>query len=108
MFAVRTSRLAEITQQLLNVTGANNDDVKLYNTAYDGIILISLDEEKTVNVKSIANIDVLILDKIAADEMLDLSKPGGVSSFSSLSRVATDEQYDYFRQLIYNQSSVRR
>ena len=76
-------------------------------TKYGGITILNLDESAVSTLSSIRNIEALLLDELAAAELLQPTAVSNVLSFKSVGGVDEREQYEHLSQLLHIQKATR-
>jgi hypothetical protein len=106
-FAVRTVKSEEVKNQLLSTLELVTEDISVIPTNYAGITLLNLDEMAASSLKSIRNIEAILVDEATATELLQPKPTSEVPSFKSLDGVDKLEQYEHLSQLLHLQKSLR-
>ena len=106
-FAIRASKLDAIKLQLLSPLELEEVNIVAMETKYGGITILNLDESAVSTLRSIRNIEALLLDEETVIELQQPSVSSDSLSFKSLDGLDEREQYDYLNQLLYIQKSMR-
>ena len=105
--AVRASKIDAVKLQLLSLLELEEVNVVAAPSNYAGITILTLDESAISTLRSIRNIEALLLDKVAAAELQQPSAASDALSFKSLDGVDEREQYEHLSQLLHIQKATR-
>jgi len=105
--AVRAAKIDLVKLQLLSLLQLEEVNVVAAQTKYSGITILNVDESSVSTLRSIRNIEALLLDEVAAVELLQPSTASDAPSFKSLYSVNELEQYEHLSQLLHIQQAVR-
>ena len=105
--AVRSSKIDIIKHQLLTSLEVSAEDIVASPTKYGGITILNIDENAISTLRSIRNIEVLLLDEEAAAKLKQSSTADETLSFKSLDGVDELEQYEHLSQLLHIQKATR-
>lgn len=103
--AVRTAKLEPVKVQLLSSLELGREDIAAVPTNYTGIALLILDESVIISLRSIRNIEVIVLDELTAAALLQPERMSEAPLLKSLDGVDASEQYDQLIQLLYTQNA---
>ena len=107
ILAVRTARLDTVKHQLLSLLKLRAEDISAVPTNYSGITLLDLDEKNVSVLRSIRNIEVLLVDEATAAELQHPTKASEKPSFKSLNGLFALEQYENLNQILHLRKAVR-
>ena len=105
--AVRASKIDSVKLQLLSSLQLEEMNIVAAPTEYSGIKILNLDESAVATLSSIRNIEALLLDELAAAELLQPTTASDAPSFKSLNGVDELEQYEHLSQLLHIHKAVR-
>lgn len=105
--AIRTVKIDVIKSQLLNLLELGGEDIVTVPTNYNGISLLKINECTVTAVRSLRNIEVLLLDEVAAAELQQPSTASDALSFKTLDGVDEHEQYEHLSQLLHIHKATR-
>ena len=105
--AVRTSKIDTVKTQLKSLLKFEELNVVVVPTKYGGITILKFDESAASTLRSIRNIEALLLDEVAAGELLRPSAVSDALSFKSLDGVDEREQYEHLSQLPHIHKATR-
>ena len=105
--AVRASKIDAVKLQLLSLLELEEVNIIAGPTKYGGITILNLDESAVSTLSSIRHIEALLLDEVAAAELLQPSAMSDALSFKSLDGVDEREQYEHLSQLLHIQKATR-
>jgi hypothetical protein len=105
--AVRASKIDAVKLQLLSLLKLEEVNIIASPTKYGGITILNLDESAISTLSSIRHIEALLLDEVAAAELLQPSAMSDALSFKSLDGVDEREQYEHLSQLLHIQKATR-
>jgi len=105
--AVRASKIDAVKLQLLSSLELEEVNIVVAPSNYGGITILNLDESAFSTLNSIRNIEVLLLDEVAAAELRQPSVASDALSFKPLDNVNEREQYEHLSQLLHIQKATR-
>ena len=105
--AVRASKIDAVKLQLLSSLELKEVNIVAAPTNYGGITILNVDESAGSTLSSIRNIEVLLLDELAAAELQQPSTASDMPSFNSLDGVDEREQYEHLSQVLHIQKATR-
>ena len=105
--AVRTVKLDVIKNQVQSLLNLDAKDIVALPTNYPGITLLNLDKNESSTLNSIRNIEAILLDETAVEELLQSTATSGALSLKSLNSVDAFEQYEHLRQLLHIQKAMK-
>ena len=105
--AVRVSKVDAVKLQLQSLFELQEVNIIAAPTKYAGITLLDLDESAVSSLRSIRNIEALLLDEEAAAKLKQSSTADETLSFKSLDGVDEREQYKHLRQLLHIHKETR-
>ena len=106
-FAVRASRAKAVTLQIISLLKLGHEDISVNSSKYNGIKPINLNANAISSIRSIRNIEALLLDAEAAAKLKQSSTADETLSFKSLDGVDEREQYKHLRQLLHIHKETR-
>lgn len=105
--AIRTTKIETIKRQLLPLLHVTEKDIDVTRTRYGGITVIRLLQVQVPKINTIRNIEALLLDESASEELLQPTMDHAASYFKSLECVDEREQYEHLSQLLHIQKATR-
>lgn len=105
--AIRSVKFNDVKAQLLSTLELGTKDIVAIPTNYGGITLLDLNESVVKSLKSIRNIEAILLDEAAAAALLQPITANEGPSLKSLNGVDEREQYEHLSQLIITQKAMR-
>ena len=105
--AVRAFKTDTVKLQLVSLLELEEVNIVAVPTNYGGITILNLDESAVSSLRSIRNIEALLLDEVAAAELQQPSKASDAPSFNSLDGVDERVQYEHLSQLLHIQKTTR-
>ena len=106
VFVVRTSKLLSISLQLARIMGVGKEQILAYDTAYPGVMFITVDADIT-SINSLRHLDIALIDAISESELKHPGAGGQIVSFESLYSVDEREQYEHLSHLLHIQKAKR-
>jgi hypothetical protein len=105
--AVRASKVDAVKLQLQSSLELQEVNIIAAPTKYAGITLLNLNESAVSTLRSLRNIEALLLDEEAATQLQHPSTASDALSFKSLDGVDEREQYEHLSQLLHIQKATR-
>lgn len=105
IFAAKTIEKETIKRQISRLTGVDEKNIADKTTVYPGITILTLNKYEICTSRSLRHINVLYIDEASSELLSSLENVEQGHIYGLLQQVEANEQFEYLKQLLYQQRS---